>query len=309
MRVIITGGTGLIGRALAADLASAGYEVILLSRRPERAAGLPSGVRAERWDGRTAEGWGKLADGATAIVNLAGENLAGEGFFPSRWTPERKERIIRSRLNAGAAVVEAVKAAVVKPRVVIQSSGIGVYGPRQDEELSEEAPVGSDFLATLAVQWEASTADVEALGVRRAVIRTGAVLSRAGGALTRMVLPFRLFAGGWFGSGRQWLSWIHVADQAEAIRFLIENPQASGLFNLCAPQPLTGRDFGRCIGRVMGRPALLPVPAIVMRLVFGEVTTVVLDGQRVLPKRLLDLGFRFRFPDAESALRDLLSRV
>ncbi len=309
MRTIITGGTGLIGRALAAELASAGYEVILLSRRPEQAAGLPSGVRAERWDGRTADGWGKLADGAAAIVNLAGENLAGEGFFPSRWTPERKERIVRSRLNAGAAVVEAVKAAAVKPRVVIQSSGIGVYGPRQDEELSEEASVGSDFLATLAVQWEASTAEVEALGVRRAVIRTGAVLSRAGGALTRMVLPFRLFAGGWFGNGRQWLSWIHEADQAEAIRFLIENSQASGLFNLCAPQPLTGRDFGRCIGRVMGRPAFLPVPAIVMRLAFGEVTTVVLDGQRVLPKRLLNLGFRFRFPDAESALRELLSHV
>lgn len=309
MRVIITGGTGLIGRALAAELVSAGYEVILLSRRPEQVAGLPSGVRAERWDGRTADGWGKLADGAAAIVNLAGENLAGEGFFPSRWTPELKERIVRSRLNAGAAVVEAVKAAAVRPRVVIQSSGIGVYGPRQDEELSEEAPAGSDFLATLAVQWEASTAEVEALGVRRAVIRTGAVLSRAGGALTRMVLPFRLFAGGWFGSGRQWLSWIHMADQVAAIRFLIENPQASGLFNLCAPQPLTGRDFGRCIGRIMGRPAFLPVPAIVMRLVFGEVTTVVLDGQRALPKRLLDSGFRFRFPDAESALRELLSHI
>lgn len=306
MRVIIAGGTGLIGLALAAELAGAGYEVVLLSRSPERAAGLPSGVRAERWDGRTAQGWGKLADGAAAIVNLAGENLAGESFFPSRWTPERKERIVRSRLNAGAAVVEAVQAAAAKPRVVIQSSGIGVYGPRQDEEISEASSAGSDFLATLAVQWEASTAGVEALGVRRAVIRTGAVLSKAGGALTRMVLPFRLFAGGWFGNGRQWLSWIHVADQAGAIRFLIENPQASGLFNLCAPQPLTGRDFGRCIGRVMGRPAFLPVPAFAMRLAFGEVATVVLDGQRALPKRLLDLGFRFRFPDADAALRDLL---
>jgi hypothetical protein len=306
MRIIITGGTGLIGRALTRELASAGYEVVLLSRQPEKATALPPGVRAERWDGRTANGWGKLADGAEAIVNLAGENLAGDGFFPSRWTPARKEKIVRSRLNAGAAVVEAVEAAAVKPRVVIQSSGIGAYGPCQDEELSEESSIGNDFLAKLAVQWEASTAGVEPFGVRRAVIRTGAVLSTEGGALARMVLPFRLFAGGWFGSGRQWLSWIHLADQAAATRFLIENPKASGVFNLSAPQPLTSRDFGRAIGRVMGRPAFLPVPSFAMRLAFGEVATVVLDGQRVLPARLLQLGFRFRFPDADSALRDLL---
>jgi uncharacterized protein (TIGR01777 family) len=306
MHVIITGGTGLLGRALAEDLANAGYEVILLSRQPEKATALPPGVRAERWDGRTANGWGRLAGGAEAIVNLAGENLAGEGFFPRRWTPERKEMIVQSRLNAGAAVVEAVEAAAVKPRVVIQSSGIGAYGPRRDEELSEEAPIGSDFLAALAVKWEASTAGVEALGVRRAVIRTGAVLSTAGGALTRMLLPFRLFAGGWFGNGRQWFSWIHLADEVAAIRFLIENPKASGVFNLTAPQSLTSREFGRSIGRVMGRPAFLPIPGIAVRLAFGEVATVVLDGQRVLPRRLLDLGFRFRFPDADSALRDLL---
>lgn len=306
MRVIITGGTGLLGRALAEDLAGAGYEVILLSRQPEKATALPPGVRAEGWDGRTANGWGKLADGAEAVVNLAGENLAGYGFFPSRWTAERKEKIIRSRLKAGAAVVEAVEAAAIKPRVVIQASGIGVYGPRQDEELTEDAPIGSDFLAALAVEWEASTAGVEALGVRRAVIRTGAVLCTEGGALTRMLLPFRLFAGGWFGNGRQWLSWIHMADEVAATRFLIENPNASGVFNLSAPQPLTGRDFGRVIGRVLGRPAFLPIPAFALRLAFGEVATVVLDGQRALPKRLLDLGFRFRFPDADSALRDLL---
>ena len=306
MHVIITGGTGLLGRALAEDLASAGYEVIILSRQPEKATALPPGVRAERWDGRTANGWGKLADGAEAIVNLAGENLAGYGFFPSRWTPERKEKIVRSRLNAGAAVVEAVEAAVVKPRVVIQASGIGVYGPRQNEELTEDAPIGSDFLATLAVEWEASTASVEALGLRRAVIRTSAVLCTVGGALTRMLLPFRLFAGGWFGNGCQWFSWIHLADEVAAIRFLIENPNANGVFNLSAPQPLTGRDFGRAIGRVLGRPAFLPVPAFAMHLAFGEVATVVLDGQRVLPRRLLDLGFHFRFPDADSALRDLL---
>ena len=307
MRVIITGGAGLIGRALAANLAADGYEVIVLSRNPERVSGLPIRVRAERWDGRTAQGWGQLADGAEAIVNLAGENLAGAGFFPSRWTAARKEKILQSRLDAGAAVVAATRAAFAKPRVVIQSSGIGVYGPRGDEEVTEAEPPGRDFLGQLATQWEASTAAVETLGVRRAVIRSGVVLDPHDGALLRMLLPFRLFVGGWFGAGRQWLSWIHLADEAAGIRFLIENRQASGVFNLTAPQPLTGRDFGRAIGRVMRRPAFMPVPAFAMRLAFGEVATTVLDGQRAVPRRLLDLGFQFRFPDAEGALRDLLS--
>jgi len=306
VRVIITGGTGLIGRALAAELAAAGYEVVVLSRNPQRAADLPAGVRAERWDGRTAQGWGPLADGAEAIVNLAGENLAGEGFLPGRWTAERKQKIVQSRVDAGAAVVQAVKAAFAKPRAVIQSSGIGAYGPLGDEVVDERAPFGAGFLADVTRQWEASTAAVEPLGVRRVIVRSGVVLSAQGGALGRMILPFRLFAGGWFGSGRQWLPWIHIADEVAALRFLIEKRQASGIFNLTAPQPLTGRAFGQAIGRALGRPAYLPAPAFVLRLAFGEVATTVLDGQRAVPQRLLDLGFPFRFPDAGSALRDLL---
>ena len=306
MRVIITGGTGLIGRALAADLASAGCEVFLLSRTPEAVAGLPSGVRAVRWDGRTANGWGKLAGGAAAIVNLAGENLAGESFFPSRWTPERKAKIVRSRLDAGAAVVEAVEAASVKPLAVIQSSGVGIYGPRRDELLSEEAPIGNDFLATLAVQWEASTAAVEALGVRRAVIRTGAVLSATGGALARTGLALPAVRRRLVRQRAPMAVLDPPGRRGGRHPFLDREPRRAWIFNLTAPQPLTGRDFGRAIGRVMGRPAFLPVPAIAMRLAFGEVTTVVLDGQRAHPARLLELGFRFRFPDAGSALVDLL---
>jgi hypothetical protein len=306
-RIIITGGTGMIGRALAADLARDKYEVIVLSRNPSAVADLPHGVRAEAWDGKTARGWGKLADGADAIVHLAGENLAGESFFPSRWTAERKERILKSRLDAGAAVVEAVRAAFAKPRVVIQSSGVGAYGPRGDEEVAEDAPYGHDFLGTIAARWEASTAAVEEAGVRRVIARSGVVLAARQGALPRMLLPFRFFAGGWFGSGRQWLSWIHIADEMASLRFLIDHREAAGAFNLSAPRPLTGRDFGRAIGQVMGRPAYMPVPAFAMRLAFGEVATTVLDGQRAIPQRLLALGFQFRFPDAESALRDLLS--
>ena len=301
MRIIITGGTGLIGSALAANLANDGHEVILLSRAPERAALLPSGVRAERWDGRTATGWGPLADGAGAIVNLAGEGIAS-----GRWTEERKRRIRESRVNAGQAVVEAVKAAVKKPGVVIQSSAVGYYGVHDDEEISESTPAGSDYLAGVAVAWENSTAPMETLGVRRAIIRTGVVLSKKGGALPQMLLPFKLFAGGPLGSGKQWLPWIHIADEVSAIRFLMENRRASGPFNLCAPNPLTNAEFGRVVGRVIGRPAMMPTPAFALRLVFGEMATVLLDGQRQMPKRLIELGFAFRFPSAEAALRDIL---
>jgi uncharacterized protein (TIGR01777 family) len=302
MRVVITGGTGLIGRALAADLAADSHEVILLSRAPGRVAGLPAGVRAAGWDGQTAAGWGPLADGAQAIVNLAGENL-GAG----RWTAERKRRIRASRLNAGQAVVEAVRAAGRAPRVVVQSSAVGYYGPQGDQELAEGAPPGNDFLARLCVEWEASTAPVEAMGVRRVVIRSGVVFHASDGALPRMLLPFKLFVGGPLGSGRQWLSWMHIADEVAAIRFLIEKEEAAGAFNLAAPHPLTNAEFGRVVGRVLGRPAWIPAPAFALRLVLGEMATMVLDGQRAVPRRLLALGFAFRFPEAEAALRDLLS--
>ncbi len=301
MRIIITGGKGLIGGALAANLANDGHEVILLSRAPERTTSLPSGVRAERWDGRTAAGWGTLAEGADAIVNLAGEGIAS-----GRWTEERKRRIRESRVNAGQAVVDAVKAAARKPGVVIQSSAVGYYGVHGDEEITESAPAGNDYLAQVAVAWENSTAPVETLGVRRAIIRTGVVLSNKGGALPQMLLPFKLFAGGPLGNGKQWLPWIHIADEVGAIRFLIENRQARGAFNLCAPNPLTNAEFGRVVGRVMGRPAFMPTPAFALRLVFGEMATVLLDGQRQVPKRLIELGFAFRFPSAEAALRDIL---
>jgi uncharacterized protein (TIGR01777 family) len=307
MRVLIAGGTGLIGRALSTDLISKGYQVIALSRSPERVVGLPAGVQVEKWDARTADGWAHLADGADAIVNLAGANLAGTGFFPSRWTEERRRSIRDSRLNAGRAIVQAVAQAHQKPRVVIQASGVGYYGSKGDQELDEDAPPGDDFLARVAAEeWEPATVAVEELGVRRVMIRSGAVLSTEEGALPRLLLPYRLFVGGPMGNGKQWLSWIHLQDEAAAIRFLIENEEASGPFNLTAPEPLTNAEFGKTIGRVMGRPSFMPVPAFAMRLAFGEVSSVVLEGQRAIPKRLLGLGFTFRFPSAESALQDLL---
>ena len=302
MRTIITGGSGLIGRALAAELAAPEHEVIILSRTPGRGGGLPAGVRAVGWDGRTAEGWQDLADGATAIVNLAGESIAA-----GRWTAARKQRIAASRHQAGAAVVQAVAGATTRPQVVIQASAVGYYGPRGDEKITEEMAAGDDFLAQICVPWETSTEEVERLGVRRAIIRTGIVLSRAGGALPQMMLPFRLFAGGPLGSGRQGFPWIHLADEVRVIRWLIERDDASGPFNLAAPETLTNAEFGRVLGRVMRRPSFMPTPGFALRLVLGELSTLLLDGQRQVPQRLLDHGFTFRFPTAEAALRDLLS--
>lgn len=306
MHVVISGGTGLIGHALTADLLRDGHKVTVLTRNIHRAV-VPEGAGTQQWDGRTPKGWKHLIEQTDAFVNLAGENLAGQGLLPRRWTAEQKRRIRDSRIQSGEAVTNAIMLASKLPKVIIQASGVGFYGARGDEVVTENHPPGQDFLAQLAVEWETSTSKVEERGVRRVIIRTSAVLSSIGGALPRLILPHKFFIGGPLGSGRQYLPWIHIADEVGAIRFLIDNDNASGPFNLAAPQPLTNAEFGKTVGRVLKRPSLFPVPGFIMRLVLGEVSTLVLDGQRVLPQRLQESGFSFRFPEAEAALHDLLN--
>ena len=301
MRVLVAGGSGLIGRALCRELASPEREVVVLSRQPEQVRGLPAGARAERWDGRSSEGWLPLADGAAAIVNLAGENI-GAG----RWSAARKRRLLQSRLDACRAVAEACEAARRRPPVLVQASAVGYYGPRGAEPLAEDAAPGDDFLARTCREWEAASLRVEELGIRRVLARTGIVLAREGGALPRLLLPFRLFVGGPMGSGRQGFPWIHLADEARALRFLIEHDTARGPYNLSAPDPPDNRAFCRALGRAMRRPSWLPAPAVALKAILGEMSTLVLDGQRAVPERLMREGFEFRFVDAESALRDIL---
>jgi uncharacterized protein len=305
MRVIITGGSGLIGRALAEDLRCDGHEVIVVSRNPEQtAARLPEGVKSLPWDGATAAGWGEAVNGAGAVVNLAGSNISG-----GRWTEKQKKLILESRVKAGQAVVAAVEQAVDLPRVVIQSSGIDYYGSHSGErQITEKMPPGKGFLSQVCVEWENSTAALDQYGIRRPVIRTGVVLSTKGGALPRMALPFKLFAGGPIGHGRQWFSWIQIADQVAAMRFLIEHPRATGPFNLVSPNPVSNARFARILGRVLNRPAIFPVPAIVLKVIFGEMASLLLGGQRAVPKRLQELGFKFRYAEAEPALRDLYGK-
>jgi uncharacterized protein (TIGR01777 family) len=308
MRIIITGGSGLIGRALTDSYMKDGHEVIILSRNPDRVTNLPAGARAAQWDAKSPHGWGDLLEGAGAIINLAGENIGGEGFFPDRWTEERKRRILDSRLNAGKAVTQAIQAAQKKPDVLIQASAVGYYGASDDQLITEQNPPGSDWQAGVCQQWEDSTAQVEALGVRRVVTRGAIALTTEGGALTRLMFPFKFFVGGPLGSGKQYISWLHMADQIAATRFLINNSEASGAYNLSSPNPVTNKEFAQTLGKVMGRPSFIPVPEFAFRTAFGEVSTVVVDGQRVIPERLQDLGYQFKFPELEPAIRNILTK-
>ncbi len=304
MHILITGGTGLIGRALIDNLVADGHTATVLSRSPQKhQSSLPTGVQAVAWDGKSADGWEHLADGADAIVNLAGEGIAD-----GRWSEERKQRIVQSRVDAGKAVVEAVRQAQTKPKVVIQASAVGYYGVGDDTSLPEESAPGKDFLGHVCFDWEASSAEVEQMGVRRVIIRTGIVLSTKGGAFPKLLLPFHFFAGGPIGSGSQYFPWIHIDDQVKAIRFLIENEDASGPFNLAAPNPPTNKEFVQKLGKAMGRPAFMPVPSFVFKIIFGEMSTVLLDGQRALPQALQAAGFTFAYPEATGATRDILQK-
>ncbi len=305
MRVIITGATGFIGKSLCQELTEAGYEVVALSSNREAGAKiLGEKVKVVQWDGKTAKGWGNLANEAYAIINLAGSNISS-----GRWTDKRKKVILESRLNAGKAVVEAVRQAKEKPKVIIQASGIGYYGSHGDEIVDEEFSPGKGFMPEVAQQWELSTKAVELLGVRHIVIRTGVVLGKEGGAFPRLALPFRLFAGGRVGSGEQWFSWIHLKDEVGAIRFLMEKEELEGVFNLTAPGAVKEKEFARVLGKVMHRPSWFPVPGFVLRVLFGELAqAALLTGQRVVPKRLLEAGFKFQYTEVETALQEILGK-
>lgn len=304
-RVIVTGGTGFIGHPLCFQLIRKGFDVACLTRNvPAAKSRGEGGIKFVGWDGESAAGWGMYAEGATAIVNLAGESI-GSG----RWSAEKKQRICQSRLNAGKAVVEAVKSVKQKPEVVIQASAIGIYGNRGKEILNESSRSGEGFLSAVVKDWEESTAEIEALGIRRVIIRTGVVLGSAGGALGRLLLPYRFFVGGPIGSGKQWMSWIHIADEIGSILFLMGRKDLHGAFNLTSPQPLQNRLFGRELGKLLKRPSWIPVPGLFLRLFLGKMAEeTILTSQRVMPVRLEEAGFKFAFPDLKGALTDILGK-
>jgi len=299
MKVLIPGGSGLIGTALTKSLLADGHEVVILSRSAQTK--VPAGARLVQWDAKTPDGWSNELNGADAIVNLAGATL------DHRWSESYKKIAWESRENAGHAIAAAVEQVEQKPRVLIQSSAVGYYGPRDDTPATEDTPPGDDWMARVCKAWEASTEAVEKHGVRRAIVRSGIVLTTEGGALPKLVLPMKLFAGGPIGSGKQVMSWIHIDDEVQAIRKLIDDESASGAFNLTAPNPHSNREFVKTLGKVMGRPAFMPAPGFAVKLMFGEMSTVVLDGQRVMPKHLQEIGYQFEFPELQPALADLLN--
>ena len=298
-RIVVAGGSGLIGPAFINKMAAGGYEVVLLTRKPH-GTGLQPAVQEAQWDGRTVGDWQRWLEGAQAVINLAGENI---GAGP--WTPERKRRILDSRVEAGRALVEALEKTIQKPPVFLQASAIGYYGVITGQPANETSPAGEGFLPSVCLGWEASTLAVEAMGLRRAVLRTGIVLAREGGALPPMLPLFRLFAGGPLGSGRQVWSWISLADEVGAMAFLMENENAAGVFNLTAPSPVTMAELGRTLAAALKRPYWLPAPAFALRLVLGEMSALLLDSQPILPQRLLQMGYRYQFPQLKAALEAL----
>jgi uncharacterized protein (TIGR01777 family) len=311
-RVVVAGGTGFLGTALCNSLAAAGHRVVVLTRKrvtaaldPAQAARPHPGVHLASWtpDGTTGP-WKAFLDGAGAVVNLAGESLAAR-----RWTPGTRRRIRDSRLDATRSLVEAIRVCERPPVVFISGSAVGYYGTHSEQVLTESSPAGSDFLAELCLEWEA-TAAYAARSVQRFVaLRTGLVLDREGGALARMTLPFRLFAGGRLGSGRQPISWIHRDDWTGMVRWAIESPSVTGPLNATAPNPVTNIEFAEALGAVLRRPAWLPVPAPALRLLIGEMAdALLLGGQRAVPRRALELGFRFRYERVRDALEAVLGR-
>jgi len=301
-RVIIAGAAGFIGRALCQAL-HGDYEVVALSRDALRA----SGVIAEwatvlEWDARTAGTWARQAEGAHAIINLAGENLAA-----GRWTQARKASIVQSRTNSAGAIVDAVSGAKAKPEVVIQASAVGYYGSRGDKLLDEDSAAGSGFLADVCRRTESVAARIEQSGVRYVAVRSGLVLAREGGILPRFLMPYRFFLGGTLGSGRHWFSWISLEDEIRAIRFLLEKSSLNGVFNLTAPNPVTMRQFSQVLGQVLQKPAWTVVPAFALRLVFGQMADeTLLASQKTIPKRLREAGFTFKYPELRTALEAII---
>lgn len=300
MRVFVAGGSGFVGTTLCARLKAAGHAVTVLTRSGKEAKRLPAGVEACLGYPAAPGPWQATATAHDALVNLAGANIF------SRWNDEYKALIRASRIDTTRNLVEAVsRRKGGKPPVLVSASAVGYYGPRGDEELSEQSPPGGDFLAKVCQEWEAEAQAAARFGARVVCARFGIVLGGGGGALGRMLPLFKLGLGGPLGTGKQWFSWIHQADLAEALLFCLES-RMSGAVNCCAPAPVRNREFTRTLGRVLGRPAVLPAPGFAVRLALGEMGSVVLTGQRVIPRALTRAGFSFQFPEMEGALRDLL---
>ena len=311
MKLVIAGGTGFLGSPLAEVHAEESHDVRVLTRslkageaRHESGTGVP-GITKVGWNPSASDGAAALTavvEDADVVVNLAGESL-GDG----RWSPQRKAQLRDSRIIPTRAIVSAITAAARPPRLLISASGAGYYGAGGSEPKTEDSPAGHDFLAQLCVDWEAEARRAEPAGTRVVLMRAGVVLERSGGALPRFLPPFRFFVGGPLGSGEQYFSWLHRLDYIEMVRWIIDTPAVDGPVNASAPYPVTNREFGKALGRAMRRPALLPAPALALKLLLGKerAESLLLTGQRVIPAKALAHGYHFRYPEIDIAMRGI----
>ncbi|MEI7643274.1 MAG: TIGR01777 family oxidoreductase [Chloroflexales bacterium] len=307
-RIILTGATGVVGRRLFAALQVRGYDVVVFSRRlPQARELLPGAAGYVWWTTNTAGAWASAVDGAHAVIHLAGAPIA-EGILGQRWTPEVKAEIHNSRVNGTRSIVDAIAAATDRPKVLLCASGVGYYGFHDYTSLDESTPPGTDFLAQVCVAWEREATRAEEFGVRVACLRTGLMLDPEAGVLPQIMQPFKLYVGGPVLPGTQYYSWIHPDDLIGLYLLALEDERASGSFNATAPSPLTNRDFSSILGKVMGSTSWMPVPEVILRALLGEMADLVLNGQRALPKKAQALGYEFRFPKLEPALRNLLGK-
>lgn len=301
MKILITGATGLIGKALSRVLVAEGHQIVVLTRNPARATGI-AGAQAYAWQPERERPPQVAFEGVTAVIHLAGENVA------ARWTPEHKRRIRDSRVLGTRHLVQGMQQSQTPPAVFISSSAVGLYGTRGDEQLTEQAAPGQGFLAGVCRDWEAEIEQAQAVGARTIALRTGVVLSRAGGALRTMLPAFQFGIAGKLGDGRQWFPWIHNTDIVGLICYALSNETVRGPLNGVAPNPVTNEEFTKELAAVLNRPALIPVPKFALELLFGEMAAVVLASQRVLPAAALNAGYQFQFPWLRAALRDLFSQ-
>lgn len=314
MRVVVSGGTGFIGRSLVMALTERGDDVVVLSRGvhkkhhhcglgPRPACFRGSGkVELVTWTAEKAGDWSRVVDGADAVVHLA-----GAGIFEGAWTPERRETLRSSRIRSTELLAQAISRAERKPRVFVSGSAVGYYGTAAgDQVLTEDAPAGDDFLAQLCVEWESAAAAAGESGVRVCHPRMGLALGRDGGILTRMLPAFRVFLGGPVGTGAQYMGWVHIDDAVRSLEHALDSALV-GAFNVTAPEPVTMETFAQVLGESLGRPARLRVPSFAVKLAFGDRADALLTGQRAVPKRLVDSGFAFVYPELGSALADLVA--